>query len=91
MRLIEISGRTPHPQFQIKLEGIGFGFLIPIFFIATGVGYQLRALLANPAAIAVVPLFLAALLLVRGVPALMYRRRPAPAAQRPQACCRPPR
>jgi Kef-type K+ transport system membrane component KefB len=74
VRLIEISGRTPHPQFQIKLEGIGFGFLIPIFFIATGVGYPLKALLANPAAIAVVPLFLAALLLVRGVPALMYRR-----------------
>ena len=74
VRLIEISGRTPHPQFQVKLEGIGFGFLIPIFFIATGVGYPLRALLANPAAIAVVPLLLAALLLVRGVPALMYRR-----------------
>ena len=74
VRLIEISGRTPHPQFQIKLEGIGFGFLIPIFFITTGVGYPLRALLASPAAIAVVPLFLAALLLVRGVPALLYRR-----------------
>jgi Kef-type K+ transport system membrane component KefB len=73
VRLIEISGRTPHPQFQIKLEGIGFGFLIPIFFITTGVGYPLRALTADPAAIAVVPLFLAALLLVRGVPALMYR------------------
>ena len=74
VRLIEISGRTPHPQFQIKLEGIGFGFLIPIFFIATGVGYPLRALLADPAAIAVVPLFLVALLLVRGAPALLYRR-----------------
>ena len=74
VRLIEISGRTPHPQFQIKLEGIGFGFLIPIFFITTGVGYPLRALLANPAAIAVVPLFLVALLLVRGTPALLYRR-----------------
>jgi Kef-type K+ transport system membrane component KefB len=56
VRLIEISGRTPHPQFQVKLEGIGFGFLIPIFFIATGVGYPLRALLADPGAIAVVPL-----------------------------------
>jgi Kef-type K+ transport system membrane component KefB len=74
VRLIEISGRTPHPQFQIKLEGIGFGFLIPIFFITTGVGYPLRALLADPAAIAVVPLFLVALLLVRGTPALLYRR-----------------
>jgi Kef-type K+ transport system membrane component KefB len=74
VRLIEISGRTPHPQFQIKLEGIGFGFLIPIFFITTGVEFQLKDLLANPSAIAEVPLFLVALLLVRGLPALLYRR-----------------
>src|SRR5215470_10532642 len=74
VRLVELSGDTPHPQFQVKLEGIGFGFLIPIFFIATGVVFPLRALLANPAAIAEVPLFLAALLVVRGLPALLYVR-----------------
>ena len=74
VRLIEISGRTPHPQFQVKLEGIGFGFLIPIFFIATGVSFQLKALLSDPAALAEVPLFLVALLVVRGLPALLYRR-----------------
>ena len=74
VRLIEISGRAPHPQFQIKLEGIGFGFLIPIFFIATGVEYQLKDLLTNPVAIAEVPLFLTALICVRGLPALLYRR-----------------
>ena len=73
VRLIELSG-TPHPQFQVKLEGIGFGFLIPIFFIATGVSFQLKALLTNPVAIADVPLFLVALLIVRGLPALLYRR-----------------
>src|SRR6266516_273060 len=44
VRLVELSGETPHPQFQTKLEGIGFGFLIPIFFISTGVGFQLEAL-----------------------------------------------
>jgi Kef-type K+ transport system membrane component KefB len=74
VRLVELSGHTPHPQFLVKLEGIGFGFLIPIFFIATGVQFQLQALLANPVAIAEVPLFLAALLLVRGLPALLYVR-----------------
>ena len=73
VRLIDISGRDPHPQFQVKLEGIGFGFLIPIFFIATGVSFQLKALLTNPVAIAEVPLFLLALLIVRGLPALLYR------------------
>jgi Kef-type K+ transport system membrane component KefB len=73
--LIEISGHAPDPQFKTKLEGIGFGFLIPIFFITTGVSYQLKSLLAQPAAIAEVPLFVLAFLLVRGLPALLYRRR----------------
>jgi Kef-type K+ transport system membrane component KefB len=74
VRLVELSGQTPHPQFQTKLEGIGFGFLIPIFFISTGVGFQLKALITNPVALAEVPLFLAALLLVRGLPARLYLR-----------------
>jgi Kef-type K+ transport system membrane component KefB len=74
VRLIELSRGTPHPQFQTKMEGIGFGFLIPVFFISTGVEFQLKALLASPVALAEVPLFLAALLLVRGLPALLYVR-----------------
>jgi Kef-type K+ transport system membrane component KefB len=74
VRMIDITGRTPHPQFQTKLQGIGFGFLIPIFFIATGVQFDLPALLGHPAALAEVPLFLLALLVVRGLPALAYIR-----------------
>jgi Kef-type K+ transport system membrane component KefB len=74
VRMIDLTGRTPHPQFEIKLQGIGFGFLIPIFFIATGVQFSLKTLIADPVAIAEVPLFLAALLVVRGVPALLYTR-----------------
>jgi Kef-type K+ transport system membrane component KefB len=34
-----------HPQFRRKLEAIGFGFFIPVFFVATGVRYDLDALL----------------------------------------------
>ena len=74
VKLVELSGHPPRPQFQTKVEAIGFGFLVPIFFIATGVSFQLKELLANPAAIAEVPLFLVALLVVRGLPALLYRR-----------------
>jgi Kef-type K+ transport system membrane component KefB len=74
VRMIDLSGHAPHPQFQTKLEGIGFGFLIPIFFIATGVQFDLKALFGNATAIAEVPLFLIALLLVRGLPALLYAR-----------------
>jgi Kef-type K+ transport system membrane component KefB len=74
VRMIDLQGHAPHPLFEIKLQGIGFGFLIPIFFIATGVQFDLPALLSHPTALAEVPLFLLALLVVRGLPALLYTR-----------------
>jgi len=74
VRLVEVSGREPNEQFLTKLEGIGFGFLIPIFFISVGVGFNLKDLLDHPTALVEVPLFLVALLVVRGVPALLYKR-----------------
>jgi Kef-type K+ transport system membrane component KefB len=74
VKTIDLTGRTPHPQFQVKLEGIGFGLLIPVFFIATGIQFDLTALLHSPVALAEVPLFLGALLVARGVPAFLYAR-----------------
>jgi Kef-type K+ transport system membrane component KefB len=74
VRIIEFSGREPNKEFLIKLDGIGFGFLIPIFFVSTGVAFQLKGLEQQPGALAEVPLFLLALLLVRGAPALLYVR-----------------
>ena len=35
-----------HPQFRRKLEAIGFGFFIPVFFVTSGVRFDLGALLA---------------------------------------------
>jgi Kef-type K+ transport system membrane component KefB len=74
VKTIDLTNRAPHPQFQVKLEGIGFGFLVPVFFIATGVQFDAGALVRHPAAAAEVPVFLLALLVVRAVPALAYVR-----------------
>jgi len=57
-----------------KLEGIGFGVFIPIFFVASGVSLDLDALFSAFDTIVLVPLTVIALLLVRGVPALIYGR-----------------
>ena len=57
-----------------KLEAIGFGFLIPVFFVSTGVGLDIDALFRSSRAILLVPVFLVALLVVRGLPALLYVR-----------------
>jgi Kef-type K+ transport system membrane component KefB len=61
-----------------KLEAIGFGFLVPIFFIVSGMQFDLHALFATPAAFLRVPLFLFLLLVVRGAPALLLYRRDLP-------------
>jgi Kef-type K+ transport system membrane component KefB len=63
-----------HPDFRPKLNAIWFGFFIPVFFVTTGVRYDLNALFASTSAVIMVPIFLAALILVRGLPALLYRR-----------------
>ena len=62
-----------HPLFRIKLDAIGFGFLVPIFFVSAGIRFDLRALLHDSSTLALVPVFLIALLVVRGLPALLYR------------------
>lgn len=53
---------------EAKLDSVAFGFLVPVFFIATGITFPLAALLADPSALALVPVFALAMLLVRGIP-----------------------
>lgn len=72
--LIDRDEAMIHPQFRTKLEAVGFGVFIPVFFVSSGIAFDLDALFASPATVARVPLFLAALLLVRGLPALLYAR-----------------
>jgi Kef-type K+ transport system membrane component KefB len=63
-----------HPNFRIKLEAIGYGFLVPVFFVSSGIRLDLTGLLHSPSALVRVPVFLAALLAVRGLPALLGLR-----------------
>jgi Kef-type K+ transport system membrane component KefB len=62
-----------HPEFRRKLEAAGYGIFIPVFFVASGVRFDLDALTASTSAAVRMPLFLLALLAVRGLPALLYR------------------
>ncbi|MFJ8041057.1 cation:proton antiporter [Kitasatospora sp. NPDC096147] len=56
---------------EAKLESLGFGFLVPVFFVVSGMNFDLRALLDDPGTLLLVPLFLLVLLVVRGVPAAL--------------------
>jgi len=66
---------STHPQFRTKLEALGYGFLIPVFFVASGLRLDLAGLIDQPSALARVPVLALALLVVRGLPALLLARR----------------
>jgi Kef-type K+ transport system membrane component KefB len=71
---LALKGREV-PSFESKLAAVGYGFLIPFFFITSGLKFDLSALTEDPIRLLELPLFLALFLVVRGVPALLLYRR----------------
>jgi Kef-type K+ transport system membrane component KefB len=74
LTLIDRDEMMTHPEFRTKLEAVGFGVFIPAFFVTSGVNYDLDALTSSTSTALRVPIFLAALFLVRGLPALLLYR-----------------
>jgi Kef-type K+ transport system membrane component KefB len=73
LTLVDRDRFMTHPLFRTKLDAIGYGFFIPVFFVSSGVRFDLDALLSSMDALVKVPVFLLALLAIRGLPALAYR------------------
>jgi Kef-type K+ transport system membrane component KefB len=71
--LVDRDEVMTHPDFRRKLEAVGFGFFIPAFFVTSGVRFDLEALTGSASSVLMVPIFLAALVAARGLPALLYR------------------
>jgi Kef-type K+ transport system membrane component KefB len=57
-----------------KLDAIGYGFLIPFFFIVAGMKFDLSALWASPLVPVQIICLLGLLILVRGAPVLLYNQ-----------------
>ena len=56
-----------------RLTSIGSGFFIPLFFITSGVEFDLPGLVTSPASLARLILFCAGFLIVRVIPVLLYK------------------
>ena len=56
-----------------RFESIGFGLFIPIFFITTGIRFDLTGIASSTTALIQIPFFLLILLITRGVPTLLYK------------------
>jgi Kef-type K+ transport system membrane component KefB len=62
---------------RMRLEGIGFGFLVPVYFVVTGMNFDLESLLTAEGLL-LAGLFLALLLVTRGASALLWLRELGP-------------
>ena len=58
---------------RMRLEGVGYGFLVPIYFVVTGMNFDLDSLL-TPSGLGLAALFLGLFVVVRGAPSLLWLR-----------------
>ncbi len=84
LNVADSDDRPTQERYHGKLNAIGYGFLVPVFFIATGVQFDVKSLFAGGASLALLPALVVGILIVRAAPAVLYRRqlgaRPAAAA-----------
>jgi len=72
---IKDVGKEDIEPLRVKYEGISFGLFIPVFFVVSGMNFDLHALFGSPLALIELPMFLLFFLVVRGVPALLLYRK----------------
>jgi Kef-type K+ transport system membrane component KefB len=62
-------------ELEPRLNAIGFGFLIPVFFVVSGMKFDVDELVTNPTVLSRVPIFLGLFFVVRGIPAFFVYRK----------------
>jgi Kef-type K+ transport system membrane component KefB len=76
------AGPASRRLLQPKLDAVAFGVFVPIFFVVTGMRFDLDAVIGDPDGMAKLILFLALMLVVRGLPTYLLARNALPAGER---------
>ncbi len=71
--VVSLLTRSGYEVMRHRLEGIGFGFFIPLFFITVGIRFDLPALVRDPQALIFAGIFLVAAFVIKIVPSLLFR------------------
>jgi len=78
LRVVDPERHLVHDRFRIRIEAIGYGFLIPVFFVTSGLRFDAVSLFAKPAHLGLVVLFLVGIFVSRALPAFLYRPLTSP-------------
>lgn len=70
LRFLDREDRLDNPRLALKLDGIGYGFLVPIFFVTSGIKVDASALIDSPRHLVLIPLLVLGMLLARGIASL---------------------
>ena len=73
--IVSLIAQSDETSLHLKLDAIGFGFLVPIFFIMVGAEFDLAALLARPESVVLALAILLAAYVVKVLPAAIFGRR----------------
>jgi Kef-type K+ transport system membrane component KefB/Trk K+ transport system NAD-binding subunit len=71
--VLSLLDKPADEQSRQRLEAIGFGFFVPLFFITVGIGFDLRTLLRDKRTLVLAPLLLAAAFIIKVLAALVLR------------------
>ena len=72
LKLADRDDAMTHSHFHQKLTEAGFGFFIPVFFVASGLRLDAGALVSDSSTLLHVPVLVAAIYVIRGLPAVLY-------------------
>jgi Kef-type K+ transport system membrane component KefB len=73
LKLVDRDKQMTHTLLHTKLRAAGYGVFVPFFFVSTGMQLDIDSLVRSGSTLARVPIFLAAILVVRAIPAVLYR------------------
>jgi len=71
--VISLASKSEREDIHHKLDAIGFGFLIPVFFILVGVNFDMSVLFHQDKGFILVPILLLLVYVIKGIPALLLK------------------
>ncbi|HSC87399.1 MAG TPA: cation:proton antiporter [Polyangiaceae bacterium] len=72
---VGLAARDSHNEvLHHKFDAVGFGFLVPIFFVCSGLKLDVRALTQSASGLLMLVVYALLLLVVRGLPAWLFRK-----------------